>query len=58
MTRPLRLTLIDAAHLARTSAENVRAALDSGDLRSLERRHVEAWTRGRNAAAVLRQARP
>lgn len=46
-----RLTLDEAARWARTSSANVRAALDSGDLRNLTPRAVELWTRARNASA-------
>lgn len=52
------LTVIDAASFARTDAENVRAALASGDLRNLRRSTVTAWSRARVAETVTRATRP
>lgn len=53
MNRQLpRLTVADAAHIARTSTENVSAALASGDLRDLTRQAVLVWARARTASSI------
>jgi hypothetical protein len=46
------MTTIDAARLARTSPENVRAALASGDLRDLRPATVRQWSAGNVAGTV------
>lgn len=52
--RAPRLTMGEAADLARTTAAQVRAALYSGDLRDLTRSSVEAWVRARVADTVTK----
>jgi len=42
-----RLTVSEAALLARTTEDEVRAARRSGELRSLSIYHVRAWIRSR-----------
>lgn len=56
MTRPL--ALAEAARLARVTEDDVRRALDDGDLRSLDHAAVDAWARARVAGHVARSLRP
>lgn len=46
------MTVVDAAALARTSAENVRDAMASGDLRDLRPSTVQKWVRASVASRV------
>lgn len=52
------LTITAAARLARVTVDQVRAALDSGDLRDLTPYAVEAWTRSRIADLVTQSVNP
>jgi len=48
-----RLTLEQAATMARSDTADVKAALASGELRSLKRRHVETWIQAEISKRVL-----
>lgn len=57
MTNP-RLSLPDAARVARCDDEQLRTALASGDLRDLRLSTVRAWARARVATSVAKALRP
>lgn len=52
------LTVSGAAARARTSSENVRDALNSGDLRNLQAASIDAWARARIATRVTSTMTP
>jgi hypothetical protein len=60
-----RLTIGEAAEVARVSPETIRAAVDAGDLRSetqlkaevIERRDLDSWIRGRISSLTVNRPR-